>query len=117
MHLDDDASQVRPIQQFRFGDSTERQYVFYWYYILPTRGMEQLSDLQKQFRQMRHEQASVTLEVFARQKGPDDDGSAAFDFVQQLDRSVRAQLVPEDAVRGSDRQSIIVQPGFSDPTH
>ncbi len=110
-----DEENVAQIQQFRFGDITSRQYVFYWYYVLPTKGMDGLSDMQKLFRQFRTDEASVTLEVFANHHGPEDDGSAAFNFVQELDKAFRADFVPKDAIRGSNREAVTII-NSSDPT-
>ena len=90
-----------PVQQYRFGSGRTQQLVYYWHYTLPAAAGGQLDALQLIHQYLRWRPASVTIEVFAPERSPDDRKQAQ-DLVRQIDAALQSHLPPK-AVRGSQR--------------
>ncbi len=90
-----------PVQQYRFGSGRTQQLVYYWHYTLPTAARGQLDALQLIHQHLLWRPASVTIEVFAPERSP-DDRERAQDLVRQIDAALQSHLPPK-AVRGSQR--------------
>jgi hypothetical protein len=82
------------------------EWVFYWHYTLPVRLDPRLGTLQRTYQRSRCQASSVTLEVFAPSRTP-EDLQAAQQFVRELDTAIR-QHVGSQAVRGSERSPVVV---------
>jgi hypothetical protein len=93
-----------PVQQYRFGRTGERQWVFYWYYTLPPPPGGEVDDIQRLYQRMRQRPSSITVEVFAPEKSA-DDVNAAQEFVLLLDAALQEHLSPT-AKRGSQRTPV-----------
>ncbi len=100
------AGHEAPIQRYRFGRPANYQVVYYWHYTLSPATAGKLDALQAAYLRSHQRPASLTLEVFAPDRGPGDAESAE-DFVRSLDAAVQ-QLVGPRAVRGSKRLPVIV---------
>lgn len=98
-----------PIQQYRYGRPGDCQWVFYWYYTLPPPDDPRTDRLQRLYQRLHKRPSSVTLEVFAPERSPDDVRYVE-DFVRRLDETVRPHLGPT-AVRGSRRLPVTVIEG------
>ncbi len=98
-----------PVQQYRFGRGTDRQWVFYWHYTLEPPPNENLSNLQHLYQRFRRRPSSVSIEVFAPENAAEDTERAR-DFVRLVDRAVR-DIVGPTALRGSERLPVtLVEP-------
>lgn len=92
----------QPVQQYRFGRTGKFQRVFYWYYLLPgAQNTQELTSVQKLYQKLRRKSASITLEVFAPERTP-QDVEAAEEFVRLLDAAFQTHL-PAGAERGNLR--------------
>jgi len=95
-----------PVQQYRFGVVGATQWVFYWYYTLPSERLAELTDLQRFYQRLHRRPSSTTLEVFAPERDP-EDGNYAREFVKLLDAAIQSHVGP-NAVRGSQRKPVAV---------
>ena len=95
-----------PVQRFRFGYPGRHQWVYYWYYTLPSPGDPELSGIQQLYQGLRRRPASVTIQVFAPDRTA-DDGTVSRDFVKLVDAALQPLLGP-GAKRGSRRMPVMV---------
>jgi hypothetical protein len=99
----------RPVQQYRFVAAGHAQWVFYWHYSLPRPTDDRVDFLQAAYRNVNTRTASVTLEVFTPEHGP-QDVEGARDFVRLLDAAAQP-IVGPGAERGSKRIPVTLVPG------
>lgn len=95
-----------PVQQYRFGVLGQRQWVFYWYYTLPTSEPPGLDAVQRLRRRLVEREASLTIEVFAAENASDNI-EIVREFVRLVDAALQAHLPPK-ARRGSTRDPVIL---------
>jgi hypothetical protein len=95
-----------PIQQYRYRSLAGAKWVFYWHYTLPVRLDPQLAALQRIYQRARCRASSLTLEVFAPSRTPEELETVQ-QFVSALDAAIRRH-VGSEAVRGSDRLPVLV---------
>jgi hypothetical protein len=108
----------RPVQRYCYGHAGEKQHVYYWHYRLPSKNAETLNLLQRTYHDMQHPPASLTIEIFAPQRGPETE-TGAKEFMLATDAALQS-LVGQGAVRGSDRKPVsltITQPSDAPPKH
>ena len=98
------------VQQYLYRGLAGGEWIFYWHYTLPIRLEPNLDALQRAYQRSRCRASSVTLEVFAAARTP-QDLEAVQQFVRDLDTAVRGH-VGSEAVRGSERLPVTVT-GFA----
>jgi exosortase len=102
-----------PIQRYRFGRPGDYQWVFYWHYTLPPPEDSGVHPLQRLYQRLRKRPSSLTIEVFAPERSPDDVRYVE-EFVRQIDETVRHHVGPA-GVRGSRRLPVTVLEGVEPP--
>ena len=90
-----------PVQQLRFTNGQQSQYVYYWHYTIPPQPVEGLTTTQRIYQEIRNRRASVTLQVFAPEINAQSK-AAAIDFVKLADQAIQPFVGP-DAIRGHKR--------------
>ncbi|GAB4137127.1 MAG: hypothetical protein Tsb009_04510 [Planctomycetaceae bacterium] len=95
-----------PVQQYLFGTTNMSQWVFYWYYTLPSAEAVNLDKLQRFYQRMHQRPGSVTLQVYAPARSK-RDLEGAREFVELVDKAIR-EHVGQQAKRGSRRTAVTV---------
>ncbi len=98
-----------PIQRFRYGRPGRYQWVYYWYYTLPSPADPGLSQIQRVYQQLSCRPASVTIQVFAPDRAA-EDAAVSRDFVNLVDASLQP-LLGSGAKRDSRRIPVMVIDG------
>jgi hypothetical protein len=93
-----------PIQQFLYGRGSESHWIYYWHYTLKPPPQAGTDQFQRLYQRMQRRYSSLTLEVFARNLGP-ESREGAVEFVALVDEALQTDL-PKEAIRGSDRTPV-----------